>query len=93
MVNEDIESVSLPALRMQVSLLQRDFYRHSEVVNESLKKIFDFISEEVGARRERENSFAVVSQKSELTWTKTMAIAGLVGAFQVAPSIFHSFFR
>lgn len=92
MTNED-DAVSLPALRMQVSILQRDFYKHSESVNQNLKRIFDFISEEIGARRERENNLTMVNQKSELTWTKMMAIAGIIGAFQCAPSIFHAFFH
>lgn len=92
MTTED-DMGSLPALRMQVSILQRDFYKHSEAVNESLKRIFDFIAEEIGARRERENNLALVNTKSELTWTKLMAIAGIVGAFQIAPTIFHIFFN
>jgi hypothetical protein len=92
MTSED-EAVSLPALRMQVTILQRDFYRHSEAVNESLKRIFDFISEEIGARRERDTNASAVNQRAELTWTKLMAIAGIIGAFQIAPSIFHAFFH
>jgi hypothetical protein len=92
MTSED-DAGSLPALRMQVSILQRDFYKHSEAVNESLKRIFDFIAEEIGARRERENNVAVVNQRSELTWTKLMAVAGIIGAFQVAPTIFGIFFH
>ena len=92
MTNED-EAVSLPALRMQVTILQRDFYAHAKEVNDSLKRIFDFIAEEIGARRERENSLAVVNQRSELTWTKVMAIAGIIGAFQIAPNLFHAFFH
>ena len=87
------EAGSLPALRMQVSILQRDFYKHSEAVNENLKRIFDFISEEIGARRERENSIAVMNQRAELTWTKLMAIAGIIGAAQIAPDIFHALFH
>lgn len=90
-IEDDRES--LPALRMQVSILQRDFYKHSEAVNESLKRIFDFIAEEIGARRERESNLALLNQRSELTWTKLMAVAGLIGAFQVAPNIFHAFFH
>ena len=92
MTNED-EAASLPALRMQVSILQRDFYKHSEAVNESLMRIFDFISAESGARRERENNMAMASRRSELTWTKLMAIAGVIGAIEVAPTIFHTFFH
>lgn len=90
-IEDDV--VSLPALRMQVSILQRDFYKHSEAVNESLKRIFDFIAEEIGARREREANIAVVNQRAELTWTKLMAVGGVIGAFQVAPSIYHAFFH
>ncbi len=82
---------SLPAIRMQVSILQRDFYKHSEAVNASLKRIFDFISEEIGARRERENNIDLANRRAELTWTKLMAIAGIVGAFQIAPTIFNAF--
>lgn len=78
---------SLPALRMQVSILQRDFYKHSEAVNESLKRIFDFISAELGARRERESSLAMANKRAELTWTKLMAVAAMTGAIQVAPMI------
>jgi hypothetical protein len=92
MASED-DSGSLPALRMQVSILQRDFYAHAKEVNESLKRIFDFISEEVGARRERENNIAMANERSELTWTKLMAIAGIIGAFEVVPEIIHVFFH
>jgi hypothetical protein len=93
MMISDDDAGSLPALRMQVSILQRDFYKHSEAVNESLKRIFDFISVEIGARRERDNNIALVNKRSELTWTKLMAIAGIIGAFQVAPTLFHAFFH
>jgi hypothetical protein len=87
------EPASLPALRMQVTILQRDFYKHSEAVNESLKRIFDFIAEELGARRERDNNTIMVNKKTELTWTKLMAIAGIAGACQVAPTIVHAFLK
>ncbi len=92
MTSED-DAASLPALRMQVSILQRDFYKHSEAVNESLKRIFDFISEEIGARRERDNSIAAANQRVELTWTKLMAISGIIGTVQIAPTIFHVLFH
>ena len=81
------------ALREQVLQLQKDFYEHSKDVNKSLKQIFDFISQEIGARRERESNLGLVNRRAELTWTKLMAIAGIIGAFQTAPDFFRTFFH
>ncbi len=92
MVTEN-DIATLPELRLQVSILQRDFYKHADEVNKSLQRIFDFISGEAGARREREQGMAMIARNADLTWTKVMAVAAVLGAFQVAPTILHILFK
>ncbi len=87
------DMATLPELRLQVSLLQRDFYKHADEVNKSLQRIFDFISAEVGARREREQNIIFADRRIDLTWTKVMGFATVLGAFQVGPAILHAVFK
>jgi hypothetical protein len=83
------EEVNLSLLKSEVARLSIDFYAHARKVDEYILKIMEFMSEEVGARKEREKNLSERTASLEMTWTKVMAMAAMIGAFTSLPSIIH----
>jgi hypothetical protein len=83
------EEVSLSVLKSEVARLSIDFYAHAKKVDDYILKIMEFISEEIGARKEREKAISDRAASIEMTWTKVMAMAAMIGAATTLPTIFH----
>jgi hypothetical protein len=83
------EEVSLSVLKSEVTRLSVDFYAHAKRVDAYILKIMEFISEEIGARKEREKTISERAASIEMTWTKVMAMAAMIGAATSLPAILH----
>jgi hypothetical protein len=81
------EEVSLSVLKSEVARLSIDFYAHARKVDEYILRIMEFMSEEIGARKEREKAISERTAAVEVTWTKVMALAALIGAVTSFPAI------
>jgi hypothetical protein len=53
----------------------------------------EFMSEEMGARKEREKTISERAASIEMTWTKVMALAAMVGAITSLPTIIRILHR
>lgn len=81
------EEVNLSVLKSEVARLSIDFYAHAKKVDEYILKIMEFMSQELGARKEREKAISERAASVEMTWTKVMALAAMVGAITSLPTI------
>ena len=81
------EEVNLSVLKSEVARLSIDFYAHAKKVDEYILKIMEFMSQELGARKEREKAISERAAYVEMTWTKVMALAAMVGAITSLPTI------
>jgi hypothetical protein len=81
------EEVNLSVLKSEVARLSVDFYAHAKKVDDYILRIMEFMSEEMGARKEREKSISERAASIEMTWTKVMALAAMVGAITSLPTI------
>jgi hypothetical protein len=89
MSDSDDEKVS--TLKVQVAQLRSDFYEHAKETNTSLRKIFEFISEYLGAQKERDKNADTRNQAAELSATKIMAAAAVAGVIAATvQQVFHS---
>jgi hypothetical protein len=74
-------------LKSEVARLSVDFYAHARKVDDYILRIMEFMSEEMGARKEREKTSSERAASIEMTWTKVMALAAMVGAITSLPTI------
>jgi hypothetical protein len=81
------EEVYLSVLKSEVARLSIDFYAHAKKVDDYILRIMEFMSEEMGARKEREKTISERAASIEMTWTKVMALAAMVGAITSLPTI------
>jgi hypothetical protein len=81
------EEVNLTVLKSEVARLSVDFYAHAKKVDEYILKIMEFMSEEMGARKEREKKISERAASIEMTWTKVMALAAILSAITSLPTI------
>jgi hypothetical protein len=81
------EEVKLSVLKSEVARLSVDFYAHARKVDDYILRIMEFMSEEMGARKEREKTSSERAASIEMTWTKVMALAAMVGAITSLPTI------
>jgi hypothetical protein len=80
------EEVKLSVLKSEVARLSVDFYAHARKVDDYILRIMEFMSEEMGARKEREKTSSERAASIEMTWTKVMALAAMVGAITSLPT-------
>jgi hypothetical protein len=83
------DEVNVDVLKSEVARLSIDFYAHAKKVDEYILKIMEFMSEELGARKEREKNISDRAASIEMTWTKVMAMAAMIGAVTSIPTIIH----
>jgi hypothetical protein len=87
----DIEAEKMSTLKVQVEQLRREFYEHAKETNASLRKIFEFISEYLGAQKERDKIVDSRDRSANLSATKVMAAAAVAGVMAAAmQQVFHS---
>ncbi len=87
------DGVNLSVLKSEVARLSIEFYAHAKKVDDYILKIMEFMSEEMGARKEREKAISERAASIEMTWTKVMALAAMVGAITSLPTIFRVLYR
>jgi hypothetical protein len=87
------EEVYLSVLKSEVARLSIDFYAHAKKVDDYILRIMEFMSEEMGARKEREKTISERAASIEMTWTKVMALAAMVGAITSLPTIIRILHR
>jgi hypothetical protein len=80
-------------LKSEVARLSVDFYAHAKKVDDYILRIMEFMSEEMGARKEREKTISERAASIEMTWTKVMALAAMVGAITSLPTIIRILHR
>ncbi len=83
------EEVNLSVLKTEVARLSIDFYAHARKVDDYILKIMKFMSQEIGARKERDKNMSERTASLEMTWTKVMAMAAMIGAATSLPTIIH----
>ncbi len=83
------EEVNLSVLKAEVARLSIDFYAHAKKIDAYIAKIMEYMSEEIGARKEREKALSEQATSIDMTWTKIMALAALIGAVTSLPAVFH----
>ncbi len=87
------EEVNLSVLKSEVARLSIDFYAHAKKVDDYILRIMEFMSEEMGARKEREKAISERAASIEMTWTKVMALAAMFGAITSLPTIIRIIHR